>query len=201
MYKVIELDENTVPWERQPGESAQMYARFERYLAMGPKRSLVELASQMDAPYGSVRQWSSVGRWAERVGCYQSHVFQMAMRGGSAAVLRTAVMVQDGMERAVRNLVPMLPDAAVGRKVSASRATELFLMASRESREWATSGVFPQDTVVGRRGQVAALLESEAGRELGEAMEELFRTVPGAREAFIGAVERRDRRALEQGEA
>lgn len=58
------------PWERQPDETAAQYAAFEAYLALGPSRTVVELAETMNRGITQVRGWYSSGQWGRRARAY-----------------------------------------------------------------------------------------------------------------------------------
>ena len=65
------------PWERQPGESDRMYARFSAYLQLGRTRTLTSAAEILTSTgddanlHGSyIRTLSAQFRWVERVGAY-----------------------------------------------------------------------------------------------------------------------------------
>ncbi|MFC4517541.1 hypothetical protein [Streptomyces ehimensis] len=140
---------------------------------------------------------ASAGKWTERAGRYQLHLEEVAELGGAAALMRSLVKSQLGLEKPIDGVLPFLPDAQAGRKVSAKTAGELLLGAAKENRERAlAAGRFPSQTAGVAPSSVGELMTSDLARDLGEVLEEVFTTFPGSRELFVEAVERRSARAL-----
>lgn len=71
----VELPDDR-PWQRLPGERAR--DEFEAWLAMGPTRTLAEIARLTGRPPGTVRTWSSRYCWLERAAAYDIHYAEHA---------------------------------------------------------------------------------------------------------------------------
>jgi hypothetical protein len=62
------------PWERQPQEPAQAYAKFSYYLQLGPGRSLGQVAQAFGISPQRVRELSARWRWTPRAAAWQTEV-------------------------------------------------------------------------------------------------------------------------------
>ena len=62
------------PWERQPDEPVECYARFHIYLMLGPSRNLTAAyqiwANGSSRPPGSLNKEAAFWRWTERAFAY-----------------------------------------------------------------------------------------------------------------------------------
>lgn len=61
------------PWERQKGESMDLYERFEQFLALGPRRTTTELARRIGVTPQSVGQSAKRYGWRERAAAWDAH--------------------------------------------------------------------------------------------------------------------------------
>jgi len=66
------------PWERGPNEPPRAYSLFEEYLALGPGRSLRQLADTGTASVAYLKELSSRWRWRERAAAYRAQVARSA---------------------------------------------------------------------------------------------------------------------------
>ena len=57
---------NLQPWERQPGESAVAYAGFRVYLELGPTRTLIAVARQLEKNRSLIYRWGERHSWRDR---------------------------------------------------------------------------------------------------------------------------------------
>jgi hypothetical protein len=58
------------PWERQEGESLEMFQRFEQYLALGQRRTLTEIARRIGISLPSVHEISKRRNWKQRASAW-----------------------------------------------------------------------------------------------------------------------------------
>lgn len=61
------------PWERQEGESLEMFQRFEQYLALGQRRTLTEIARRIGISLPSVHEISKRRNWKERAAAWDAN--------------------------------------------------------------------------------------------------------------------------------
>ena len=64
------------PWERQPKESAKAYAAFEMYRALGPARSIAEVAKECNKNQSLLNRWSGKWKWVARARAYDQQFEQ-----------------------------------------------------------------------------------------------------------------------------
>ena len=64
----------TMPWERQKGESHQAFAAFHEYCLLGGKRSLRKTAQSLGKSETLLSTWSSKWKWVERAREYDNEI-------------------------------------------------------------------------------------------------------------------------------
>lgn len=103
------------PWEQLPGEPSKAYARFRRYLALGPKRTVLKAfrASAKKAREGKKTQasgqWTSDCRiydWRERAAAWDVDRFA---RQGETMVLRYMAGLSRATDRLFASLETVQP--------------------------------------------------------------------------------------------
>ena len=58
--------EDIKEWEQQPGEKAKRYAAAKVYFAIGPDRSLPEVARRVGKSHDLMKRWSAEDHWKDR---------------------------------------------------------------------------------------------------------------------------------------
>jgi hypothetical protein len=103
----------TLPWERQKGESSEQFHAFTLYRDLGVRRRIEEVCYQLDLPDRTVRRWSQNRDWVRRAmlwddeqdrvrrGIYQHVVKEMGERHARIALLM--------MEKVIMRLKTMDP--------------------------------------------------------------------------------------------
>ncbi|MFF3665442.1 hypothetical protein [Microtetraspora malaysiensis] len=71
--KLIQLDPNIDPWERQPGETATRHGQFCAYRDQGRTRTLRKAAQTLTRADAWVRQVAAAFRWRERAEAWDRH--------------------------------------------------------------------------------------------------------------------------------
>lgn len=99
------MDESVQPWDQQPGESAESYARFLLFRGLGPGRTLGAAYNQYVATFRNAAErketqrlpvpghWgddSSQWRWLDRAGAWDVHV--LSTHGERLAVLWVGIL-------------------------------------------------------------------------------------------------------------
>ena len=77
------------PWERQPSESAQEFAHFSCYLALGPDRSLAQAGEQCGLSLSRLKQLSARWNWLFRALAWDQEQFLRRRRGELEACRET----------------------------------------------------------------------------------------------------------------
>ena len=104
------------PWEQRPDEPARAYARFRRYLSLGPKRTLLKAfkAAAKKALKGKKKrvsgQWVSDSRsydWRERAAAWDADRFA---RQGETMVLRYMAGLSRATDRLFASLDTVKPE-------------------------------------------------------------------------------------------
>lgn len=99
--RIIKLSPDVRAWEKQPGESHDDYERFKVYLELGDYRSLEQALEIWNATcsnprkqltLGTIKQYSSRFRWAERVGAFDHEQWAAERR-------RLIKLKRDALER------------------------------------------------------------------------------------------------------
>ena len=75
---------------RCPGETPRAFSAFMTYFQLGRGRSSVAVADKLGETHGTVRNWSSKFRWAERIHAYQAGLLQAQARQHAAGQLQQA---------------------------------------------------------------------------------------------------------------
>ncbi len=78
-------------WERQRGEPERAYALFDRYLSLGPTRSLPKLSRSSSRAVSYLKKLSSRWHWQRRAASWQQHLLlssQPPQEGDEGAQLR-----------------------------------------------------------------------------------------------------------------
>jgi hypothetical protein len=65
---------------RIPSEPAEAYSALSRFLALGPKRSLKALASELEIALSKLRRWSRAFNWVQRAEAYDLAVVEEEFR-------------------------------------------------------------------------------------------------------------------------
>lgn len=127
-------DDETVPWDRHPGESAKAYAAFIAYRDMGPTRSLRKLAAREDmTKVGQLGKWSSEWNWPERAVAFdgwQDREWRLEQVEARKSMLRThAAVARTGIAKAAERIRALNPET-----LSAREALALFEACVRVER-------------------------------------------------------------------
>lgn len=87
--KRLKLDPNRQPWEKQPGESTDMYMRFKCFMDLEDGRSLAQAMEFWNATttdprkqltLGTIKQYSARYKWDERVQAWDAHRWESERR-------------------------------------------------------------------------------------------------------------------------
>lgn len=73
------MNKEIKPWHRQPGESPLAYDWFQKYLFMGPSRtmkSVVREYANRSTYINQLRAWSRKHPWKERAQAYDDYLAQ-----------------------------------------------------------------------------------------------------------------------------
>ncbi len=70
--KIIKKKQFQMAWQPQPGESLKEYFAFERYLLLGPGRSIVETARTYRLCRNTISKYASRWHWEQRALLYDS---------------------------------------------------------------------------------------------------------------------------------
>ncbi|MCD9141468.1 hypothetical protein [Streptomyces albireticuli] len=101
------IEEPAAWWVRRDGETDEDYARFKKFLDMGPARNLVDYAQQQGISYGHARRLAAHGRWTERARDFdQQQAYMIRLRARHAH--REGMLVTDlALVETARNLAPV----------------------------------------------------------------------------------------------
>ena len=114
--RAVTANETTVPWDRQPGETAKAYAAFCAYRDLGTNRSLRRLAARDSEASTNVRQlarWSSAWDWPERAVAFdgfQDREWRLEQAEARKTMLRThAAVARQGIAKAAEQIRELDP--------------------------------------------------------------------------------------------
>ena len=77
------------PWQRLPKETAPAFAAFQKYLKMGPKRSLAAVSGRgkgKKQASGNITRWSMTHLWVSRASAYDEHLASIAQGRAEDAI-------------------------------------------------------------------------------------------------------------------
>lgn len=66
----------TMPWERQFGESYKAFDAFHAYCLLGNDRSIRKLSQQLNKSVALLGKWSSRWKWQDRVREYENYLIR-----------------------------------------------------------------------------------------------------------------------------
>jgi len=69
----------TMPWERQYGESHQAFEAFHEYCLLGNSRSIRTLSQRLNKSVPLLGKWSSKWKWQDRVRAYDNMLIRQEM--------------------------------------------------------------------------------------------------------------------------
>lgn len=110
----LELDPDTILWDRQPGEGIQPYSMFCVYRDLGPDRTLLAAAHVVGRRAKSLFLWMQRNHWAERCAAFDEHNDKQAQKERAVEIRemskRHAQAAQALLTRAVGRILTLQPN-------------------------------------------------------------------------------------------
>lgn len=112
-----------VPWERQPGETARQFAKFNAFLRLPAQtRTIRELARQTGRSLGLLGTLASRFRWIERAELWDEHMQRLQLAADEQARVemaeRHAQIAMGLQQRALTRLQQLQPEALDAKDVA-----------------------------------------------------------------------------------
>lgn len=156
-------EDDTRPWDRQPGETSKAYEAFLTYRDQGASRTVRNVAEALGKSETLISGWSSKNNWVSRSAAWDS----MPSRKTEEAYEDMAARIAAQHERVATKLMAKL-EANVellseGQDPSMRFSTAMG--AARQSHQFATELVKPTDTT---KAEITKAIENLVNRLAGE---------------------------------
>jgi hypothetical protein len=174
----MSIDDDRLPWDKQPGETNRQYMGFLTYRNLGMRRSIrrlrEEFYSRSHSSHSTLAEWSATHRWQERCAAWDRHEADRVADETRQAIVdmnkRHAAIANAALNKAVENLTALDASTLTPRDLVAmiDLAVKVERLARGEaSTSIAVSGELPaqwrpQPTVEVLADVVAALFEAGA---------------------------------------
>lgn len=108
------MNDDTMPWERQPGESEKAFAAFEIYRDLGDERSIRAVVQRCNKSASLIGRWSAAYRWVDRAAAYdndlQRQIHKKARKQAADANTRHVQISMQLQKKALEALNLMQPE-------------------------------------------------------------------------------------------